>query len=493
MGKIFQFTPNTRSFMDNTSGVVPTNTSVVFKRLEKGFAAHFSPTADLDTFGIVEGVKTVVMVIKPTANTKLLQNNGADKLEITAGNISGTGLTECTVNAIDTDAVANNLWSLVIAEFSGGIDFSTDFEIDVTAEVGIVSIVCYDEILSGLQKGELWDEFNHLSPVSTPNIVRHHIPVDPTGSVLCHDYQRWNGGVVPDLSGNGNDGTPNGFVDVASDSARFDGSTGYIQSTNTGMTDTEYFIEMLIKPHDVTIGQYICDQTINKRTVILGFQNGYFNFYDGVYPTGNPLDTVIPATLNEWQYLVMGTNGTKVYGYKNGVKVVEEIGTWIAGGIVLFQISGLGGAFYANASVKFIKVHNSILTEAKIRSNWNNIARLVIFNEPVFNQLPDNRSYTAGMYLEKWQISSGTFMVKEDSTGTYIECSGNGVIQYKGVDLSMNHENGFIKSIVGDISSDQGDTVDNATYIAWVSNVLSVTMATGEKLYELVIQAGEEQ
>ena len=177
MPKLFEFAPNTRSFLDKTSGTVPTNTSVVFRRLEKGHAAHFSAAADLDGFGVVEGVKTIAMVVKPTANTKLLQDNGVDKLEIAAGSISGTGLTECTVNTVDTDAVANGDWSLVIAEFSGGIDFTTDLEIDVTAVTDIVSIVCYDEILGGLQKGKLWDEFNHLSPVSTPNIVRHHIPV----------------------------------------------------------------------------------------------------------------------------------------------------------------------------------------------------------------------------------------------------------------------------------------------------------------------------
>ena len=182
--KLFEFRPHTRSLIDKTSGTVPTNTSVVFRRLEKGYAAHFSAAADLDGFGTVTGVKTVVMVIKPTANTKLLQDNGADKLEIAAGNISGTGLTECTVNTIDTDAVSIGVWSLVVAEFSGGIDFSTDFEIDPTAEVGIVSIVCYDEILSGLQKGKLWDEFNHLSPVSTPTIIRHHIEVTADDSCM---------------------------------------------------------------------------------------------------------------------------------------------------------------------------------------------------------------------------------------------------------------------------------------------------------------------
>ena len=62
--KIFQFVPYTKSFIDKISGVVPVNTSVVFKRLEKGHAAHFSSTADLDTFGIIEGVKSVVMEVR---------------------------------------------------------------------------------------------------------------------------------------------------------------------------------------------------------------------------------------------------------------------------------------------------------------------------------------------------------------------------------------------------------------------------------------------
>ena len=59
--KLFEFRPHTRSLVNRISGVVPLNTSVIFRRTSKGHAAHFSSTADLDTFGIVDGVKSVVM------------------------------------------------------------------------------------------------------------------------------------------------------------------------------------------------------------------------------------------------------------------------------------------------------------------------------------------------------------------------------------------------------------------------------------------------
>lgn len=398
MAKVFEFRPHTKSLSDKISGVIPVNTSVIFRRMEKGHTAYFSSTADLDGFGVIAGVKTIAMVIKPTADTKLLQDNGADKLEITGGDISGTGLTEGTVNTVNTDAVVNNTWSLVIAEFSGGIDFSTDLEIDVTANIDIMNVICYDEILSALQKSKLWDEFNHLNAISTPTIIRPYISVDPTGSVLCHNHQQGN---ANDLSGNGNDGVPT-LIDWGIDGARFNGVNSYIQSSNTGMTDTNYFIELLLKPVDITTDQYVCDQVAgDKRAIRLGYQNNYFNFYDGAYPTGTAADTQILATINEWQYLVMGTDGTSVFGYKNGVKLVEEVGTWTAAGGSAFRMGCSGaGASFSSMSIKFVKVHNSILTEPQIQANWNKIARLVDTQAMDKNLLPDQRVITAGGYID---------------------------------------------------------------------------------------------
>ena len=499
MKPIFQFTPNSRQFMDRISGSVPANTSVVFRRLEKGYSAYFNNTADLDSFGVVTGVKTIAMVIKPTADTKLLQDDGTDRIEINGGNISGMGLTECTVNTVNTDAVSNNVWSLVIAEFSGGIDFSTDLEIDVTADIDIVSIVCYDTILSNLEKGNLWYNFNHMSPTSTATTINHHIPVDPTGSVLCHDYQNWRGGIIPDLSGNGNDGTVNGFVDCGINGARFDGISYFNAGQDSSLDVSHITIETLLYLETLP-GAYKRLISKGKVTGVVGSNPAgawELNFLNGV----NKFDFILNLTTNGKQvvigdlallakqlyYVVCTYDGLTMKMLVNGIPRGSASFT----DTIKTKATDLLIGVYSGGK-KFTRISSYALTEAKIQANWNEIANQAIFNEPMFNQLPDSRSYTTGMYLENWQVSSGTFTVNEDSTGTYIECTGNGVIQYKGIDFSMYKENGFIKKIVGDISSDQGVTVDTAVNVAFASNVLSVTLTTGQKLYELVITKGEE-
>ena len=146
---------NRGSLIEQISGVKAVNTLARFKPSRIGQSLYFSTSADLDGFGVFTGVKTIVFVIKPTADTKLFLDNNADKLEITGSNYSGTGLTECTVNTVNTDVASFGKWQLVIAEFSAGISFATDLEIDPTAIMSLgFKILLYDEILT--TEAKIW-------------------------------------------------------------------------------------------------------------------------------------------------------------------------------------------------------------------------------------------------------------------------------------------------------------------------------------------------
>ena len=165
---------NKGSLIEKISGVKATNTLAIFKNSQIGQSLYFSTSADLDGFGAFTGVKTIVFVINPTADTKLFLDNNADKLEITGGNFSGTGLTENTVRTLDgtttdTDAASLYKWQMVISEFSAGIDFATDLEIDPTAIMSLgFEIHLYDEILTTANKNKLIERFLHSYPELTP-------------------------------------------------------------------------------------------------------------------------------------------------------------------------------------------------------------------------------------------------------------------------------------------------------------------------------------
>ena len=133
-----------------TKGVL---TSGQFKRTDKGYAVYFNGTStDYDSGVTLTGIKTIVTYLLPSGNTKLLLDGGADKLEITGGSYSGTGLTQNYVNNADTDTYIQNGWQCVISEFSAGIDFSTDLEITPTSGTYVQSIFVYDYLLTSDQR-----------------------------------------------------------------------------------------------------------------------------------------------------------------------------------------------------------------------------------------------------------------------------------------------------------------------------------------------------
>ena len=155
MAKIFLWNEGqSGTLIDSVSGIQGTLSSGSFKKTEKGLAMLFDGSAtDLDSNITLTGVKTIIMFIKPSANTKLLLDDGADKLEITGGSYSGTGLTQNyvyveNIGETDTNVATLNQWQCSISEFSAGIDFTTDLEVTPTAKTYVVRIICLDTILT---------------------------------------------------------------------------------------------------------------------------------------------------------------------------------------------------------------------------------------------------------------------------------------------------------------------------------------------------------
>jgi len=93
-------------------------------------------------------------------------------------------------------------------------------------------------------------------------------------------------------------------------------------------------------------------------------------------------------------------------------------------------------------------------------------------------------------HLAGYTIDSGTFRVKEDATGKYIDCVTNGTITFEGVNLGDLVGNGYIKTLTGDLSGDSGDTVDNASNVAWILDKLTLTMTAGQVLRNILITRG---
>ena len=156
-----------------------------------------------------------------------------------------------------------------------------------------------------------------------------------------------------------------------------------------------------------------------------------------------------------------------------------------------FEI-GTDGSNHLHGSIKFVKVKDVVITLAQHKADYNKYARQVVFNEDMVNQNADEVTYSANTHFENGVfINSGSFRVKEDSTSKYIECVTNGTISYD-ADLSDYIGNGYVKILQGDLSTDQGDTVDNASSLSFSGNKLTITMTANQKLRKLIITKNEE-
>ena len=213
---IFSTTFSVGSFRDAASNTLGVDTDVTFGKDGFQYANFNGSTSDIDAGVTLTGVKTIVLFIKPTNNTKILLDNGSDKLEITGGNFSGTGLTENYVNNVNTDVYSQDEWQMVVCEFSAGINFATDLEITPTAETYIADILCYDRIIVALERTNLYADFKTAPSLIQeytlisqpqnkdlsyiPNLVASYTFANPIKGELIDEAGTNNGTVVGGIS-----------------------------------------------------------------------------------------------------------------------------------------------------------------------------------------------------------------------------------------------------------------------------------------------------
>ena len=331
------------SFKERITHSVPVNTSVLINNTNLCRAARFTATADLDTYGVVSGVKSVVMAIRPSANTKLLQDDGSDRFEITGGNFSGTGMTECTVSSVDSDAALLGQWQLVIAEFSAGINFATDLEIDPTAILDVAWIVLDDTILTTAEKDAYYQDF---------------------------------------LNTHGN-------------------------------------------------------QEVALKTI-------------GILQVDREWEEVAPQLGAEIQILSLAVHNERLFG-----------GTYPNGKLYRAQMT-IGTDIYP--------LVDTLVSDDLLNANADGVTQTV--------------------FIDQYRINSGTFRNKEDATGKYRECVTDGSISLEGIDLSDIVGNGYIKELEGDLSGDAGDTIANATNVAYASNKVTLSLTAGQVFRKLLLTRG---
>ena len=453
------------SFKERITHVVPVNTSVLIHHTNLCRAARFTATADLDTYGVVSGVKSVVMAIRPSANTKLLQDDGADRFEITGGNFSGTGLTECTVSSVDTDAALLGQWQLVIAEFSAGINFATDLEIDPTAILDVAWIVLDDTILTTAEKDAYYQDF--LNTHGNQEVALKTI------GILQVDRE-WEE-VAPKL------GAEIQIYSLAVHNGRLFGGTssnGKLYRWNES-NDWEEVAPKL---------------GAEKRILSLAVHNE--RLFGGTYPNGklyrwnesNDWEEVAPQLGAEKRIHSLAVHNGRLFGgtYPNGkLYRWNESNDW----------EEVAPQLGAETNIRSLAVHNERLFGGTSSNGKLYRAQMAIgtdvyplvdtlFSDDLTNANADGVTQT--VFIDQYRINSGTFRNKEDATGKYRECVTDGSISLEGIDLSAIVGNGYIKTLTGDLSANAGLTVD-ASALSFADNVISIPMTAGQVIRNITI------
>ena len=380
--KIFSFNEKQNgSLIDSFSKTAGTLTigDGGFKKTEKGLAMLFDGSAtDYDSGVTLAGVKTIVTYIKSSANTKLLLDNGADKLEITGGSYAGTGLTQNYVNNTDTDVALLNQWTMVTSEFSAGIAFATDLEMTPDASTYVARVMCFDTVLTTAERNELYKDFlNSYGTTEQKRNFEYPVASDLSnveGLVAAYNMIPSKGTLV-DISGNGNDGTISGALSTK-DGMAFDGVDDYVEVADSDNPGEYFTISMRLKLIS-SVNRILCEINSNdgiscqsgviSGALLLNISNSYFQTDIGGYNDGQ-FHSVHFIRSSEGRYI-----------YVDGMLAGSDgVGNPPSYGSSLLLIGGGIGKYPSNSEIQDVQIYNYAFTPQQAKDYHNSFNQVVL-------------------------------------------------------------------------------------------------------------------
>ena len=507
------------TLIDNVNKTEGVNTTCEFHKRDTGVSLDFTATSEINGYGIREGVKTIEFWIFPTTNTKLFLDNGTDKLEIPGGSFAGVGMTECTINNQDTDIPTLNIWNQVIAEFSAGIDFSTDFEVDVTAITHLAgNIILHDVILTTDQKNESYIKFLRAGAKGeNKRLFNYPKPsVDNDSGVVAHLTMNPVGNILVDISDNGNNGTIyNGsttkdgiYFSASGDSnVNFGNVSDFNFGANQDFAFSFRFNPRAVRRHHTIISKGAHSGAFGGWDIELGRINNTIGVFiaNGIsYVMYNvALTDAVMQTNLIYTFTVSFDRDGNCISYLNAIQSkVIDISSWASDSLIGTFDAFVGkypGSAGVDAEIQDLVVYNATRTLQQAKDYHN------LFRKPI---LIDKLLYAGADGKVKipieWQ--NGTGLVKTDELSTYvnsdlivgtdyIEFTQAGTMLYTGVDLDSFVNNGHISYWYYDTTVDGGTWEERTglvdapvTGVAYSDKTLTFTGANvGDRIANILL------
>ena len=518
--KVFEFNASKGETIDQVSKTIPTNTNVVFKRTEKGRAASFDGTADLNygnlsDLNFIDGDFSVSYISKDIGsaeNQRIISNGefivaGWEVFD-SSGTITVRSYQSGTQNSVIGNYTEDSLYHQgTITRTGATVNIYVD-NVLIISSVAFVSPANYsgNAIIGRLESGG----YNHIGCIPSLKIYNHVLTTQEREAL----YQKFlNTQTIESPVVTNRDTTV----------GNFDGQTNSILITSaTGIINGEFTWMAWIKPN--TILGY--DTVISRNTSQgLYLKNGELNYF---YLSDNLSGASVVA--NKWQHIVVRRNADDTLSFFiDTIEATNHPSMILDGPSTDLRIGNdLQATTFFDGSMSDVRLYGTALSDAEISTarngllvgsenyvyklnekggttafdsigsnngTWTNAtnqytnSRLnTILNSDGTNWNADG--VTQSNFVGDFKIDSGTFKVEEDTTGKKITCVTNGTLKYQGLDLSEFVGNGYIERIDGDLSSDAGDTVDNATNVSFASNELSIAMTAGQILRNMTITRG---
>jgi len=151
-----------------------------------------------------------------------------------------------------------------------------------------------------------------------------------------------------------------------------DGGNDFITGAATGGTGAAT-IAGWFKVTSITANQYAIDWgsgATDTRSIIVGFQDNYWNGYHNAYPiSGVAANSQMAATAGGWQFVVITSDGSTYQGYVNGTQIVTGSGNLNRSSTPTAMDIGSawGGTSPFGGSVAGIRFYNRVFTAADVR------------------------------------------------------------------------------------------------------------------------------
>ena len=320
-----------------------------------------------------------------------------------------------------------------------------------------------------------------LGQDATRKTIRNFVTAKPTsvsetGLVASYNMLLSGSQVLSDIADT-NDATAFN-VDYTFDHMSFDGIGSRVTGTDLILNDTCGSVLFDVNVLSASGTDFIL-RGVGANTNRYYFRVTTAN-YELVRGTNAPKVVSGVVVLNNYQNIAWCWDADSMYLYIDGSLIQTDVYTSIVGGgNSALHIGHANNVDYSNVEIRNLNVYNICLTESQIEAKFNENIDLLLY---------EGFSYSSLLALDRnWKTESGVYTLSGD---TLTASTGGDLTTPVGLPYFAS---GFVTYQLYDGTwNGVAELVDSSSVFAYSSNLLTMTLATAERIRNIKITSGAE-